>query len=65
MQACQNDFTETEEEINCVAKVRRRGISFQRFLLELYENGNPTVGSLEESGFDNYDFLIIYGRSKI
>lgn len=60
-----DDFTEVKEEIDCVTEVRRRGISFQRFLHEFYENENPTVGPLGEPGFDNYDFLMIYDKPKV
>ncbi|GAB2284148.1 hypothetical protein Dimus_039652 [Dionaea muscipula] len=60
-----DDLTDVEEEIDCSVEAKRRGISFQRFLRELYENGNPSVGPLGEPGFGNYDFLVVYSKPKV
>ncbi|GAB2294539.1 hypothetical protein Dimus_028743, partial [Dionaea muscipula] len=60
-----DDLTDVEEEIDCSAEAKKRGISFQRFLRELYENGNPSIGPLGEPEFGNYDFLVVYSKSKL
>ncbi|GAB2301577.1 hypothetical protein Dimus_039686 [Dionaea muscipula] len=60
-----DDLTDIEKEIDCSVEAKRRGISFQRFLRELYENGNPSVGPLGEPGFGNHDFLVVYSKPKV